>query len=276
MPTLNTIVVFTLHKSASMLLHRHCESLCRIAGIDYHSPNLPASGLSARMLLTEPDVWRSRRGCIAPVRFYADLPESDAFSILLHLRDPRDVLVSMFYSYCYIHAGEIPPATGYRRDAIERGIDAFVLAKSGASDIHYPGDYGTGGHLEPLIGNVPTRYRRYLDRLLGRPNVTLLRYEEMVTDYRAWLEKFVRPFPLSNPVRTLEEMSARSRELFPQRETDQLTHVRHVSPGDHRQKLRLETIERLNEIYADVLDALGYGRDASRTRPTRIETQAVS
>jgi hypothetical protein len=273
---MNTIVVFTLHKSASMLLHRHCESLCRIAGIDYHSPNLPASGLSARMLLTDPEIWRSRRGCIAPVRFWADLPESQDFSILLHLRDPRDVLVSMFYSYCYIHAGEIAPATGYRMEAIERGIDAFVLAKSGANDFPYPGDYGTGGHLEPLIGNVPTRYRRYLDRLLGRRNVTLLRYEEMVTDYRAWLEKFVRPFPLVNPVLTVEEMSARSGELFPARRTDQLTHVRHIAPGDHRLKLRRETIERLNEIYADVLGALGYERDAPRTPPARIEAQAVS
>jgi hypothetical protein len=252
------IVVFTLHKSASMFIHRQCEWLCRLSDLPYHSPNMPSCGLNARMLLSEPDIWRTRSGCFAPLRFFVEIPQLERYEVLLHLRDPRDVLVSMFYSYCHIHAGEIPANTGYRRAAAERGIDAFVLAKSSADSARYPGDYGTGGHVEDLVGNVLTRYRTYIERLLRRPNVTLLKYEEMVADYPAWLEKFSRPFPLRDRRRVLDELVAQSATFFPHRATDSLSHVRHVAPGDHRLKLEPTTIERLDELYADVLDALGY------------------
>jgi Sulfotransferase domain len=255
------IAVFTLHKSASMFIHRQCESLCRLAGIDYHSPNLAASGLDARKLLTDKDLWSSRHGCFAPLRFFVPIPRVADFAVLLHLRDPRNVLVSMFYSYCYIHPGEVEAGTGYRRQAAAKGIDAFVLAKASDQSRDYPGDYGTGGHVEDLIGNLPRRYRDYIDRLLGKPNVTLLKYEEMVTDYRGWLTKFIAPFRLEDPATVVETLVARSGEFFPERRHDALSHIRHVQPGDHRAKLEPATIRQLNEIFADVLGALQYSRE---------------
>ena len=134
------IIVFTLHKSASMFIHRQCEMLCALSGMAYHSPNTPDSGLDARRLLTDKDIWRSRRGCFAPIRFFVDVPEIDRYNIILHLRDPRDVLVSMFYSYCFIHGGEVPGNTGHRKEAAERGIDDFVLAKATERSSAYKGD----------------------------------------------------------------------------------------------------------------------------------------
>jgi hypothetical protein len=252
------IVVFTLHKSGSMFLHRQCETLCAASGLEYHSPNVPGSGLDARRLLTEPELWRARHGCLAPIRFYVDIPQLENYDIILHLRDPRDVLVSMFYSYCYIHSGPIPPNTGYRKAAADDGIDAFVLAKASEMSRRYPGDYGTGGHVEDLIGNIPRRYRNYIEHLLGRPNVTLLRYEEMVTDYPSWLEKFSRTFPLPDRQALLESSAAQSASFFPRRSSDVMSHVRHVTPGDFRNKLKPETIARLNEVFAEVLGRLGY------------------
>lgn len=252
------IVVFTLHKSASMFIHRQCELLCGRSGIAYHSPNLPGSGLDARRLLTDKEIWRSRHGCFAPIRFFVDIPRIEDYSVILHLRDPRDVLVSMFYSYCYIHPGEIPPNTGYRREVAEAGIDAFVLGKASPKSSGYRGDYGTGGHVEDLIGNLPRRYFDYLDRLVGKPNVMLLKYEEMVGDYSAWLHKFVLPFPIDDKHRIVEELAAQRQTLFPKRELDVMNHVRHVTPGDHQMKLKGSTIRRLNEIFADTLAKLGY------------------
>ena len=252
------IAVFTLHKSASMFIHQQCELLSRLAGIPYHSPNVPQSGLNARALLTDKTLWSTRHGCIAPIRFYVDLPQMEEYRILLHLRDPRDVLVSMFYSYCYIHPGELEGNTGYRREVAARGIDAFVLAKSlgGPGEIH--GDYGTGGHVEDLIGNLARRYRDYVDHFVGKPNVTLLQYEEMVTDYPGWLKKFIEPFPIPDKARVTGELAARAAEFFPRRAQDEMQHVRHVTPGDHRAKLRPETVTRLNEIFAETLKVLGY------------------
>lgn len=254
------IVVFTLHKSASMFLHRQCELLSRVADLPYHSPNVRGSGLDARRLLTDKELWSSRSGCFGPVRFFVEVPRMEDYEILLHLRDPRDVLVSMFYSYCYIHNGEVAADTGYRARAAREGIDAFVLAKACGDSASYPGDYGTGGHVEDLIGDVPMRYRRYLDHLIGRPNVRLLKYEEMVTDYRSWLTRFIEPFPIANKEAVIAEQAALAPTFFPKRDSDVRNHVRHVTPGDHRAKLQPATIQRLNQVFADVLDALHYDK----------------
>jgi hypothetical protein len=254
------IVVFTLHKSASMFIHAQSQFLCRAGGFPYHSPNVPNSGLDARTLLTDKSVWRTRHGCFAPVRFFVDIPGMDQYHIILHLRDPRDVLVSMFYSYCYTHHGDIAGNTGHRRETAEEGIDAFVLGKSSAASAKYPGDYGTGGHVEDIIGNLPKRYRDYVNKFLGKPNVVFVKYEEMVTDYRGWLEKFIAPFPIDDKAGVIAGLVAQADALFPKRPTDVMQHVRHVTPGDHKAKLKSSTIKTLDEIFAETLDALGYER----------------
>jgi hypothetical protein len=254
------IVVFTLHKSASMFIHHQCELLSALSGIAYHSPNLPASGLDARRLRTDKELWSSRHGCFAPVRFFVEIPQVEEYQIILHLRDPRDVLVSMFYSYCFIHAGEIAANTGYRQEVAARGIDAFVLAKASDGSTGYRGDYGTGGHVEDLIGNLPHRYREYREQFLGKPNVLLVKYEEMVTDYRGWLRKFIAPFPIDDKDRVITDLAGQSAAFFPRRTEDAMNHVRHVTPGDHKLKLKPSTIAELDRIFAETLDDLGYER----------------
>jgi len=252
------IIVFTLHKSASMFLHKQCELLSRLSGIEYHSPNVPTSGIDARRLLTDKEIWRTRHGCFAPIRFFVDVPNMEQYEIILHLRDPRDVLVSMFFSYCFIHPGEIAGNTGYRREVAVRGIDAFVLDKASGNSSAYRGDYGTGGHVEDLVGSMSHRYRAYINGLLGRPNVMLVAYEEMVTDYRSWLERFIKSFPLADKQRVVDELVELSPTFFPRRDGDVMAHVRHVTPGDYRKKLRPETIHQLDEVFSDVLHVLGY------------------
>ena len=252
------IIVFTMHKSASMFIHKQCELLSGLSGIAYHSPNIANSGLDARRLLTDENVWRSLHGCFAPIRFFVNVPQLENYRVILHLRDPRDVLVSMFYSYCYIHAGEVEGNTGYRKEVADKGIDAFVLSKASEECPSYRGDYGTGAHSEDLIGNIPKRYRDYIDRLLGRPNVIFVKYEEMVTDYRSWLEKVIQPFPLENKETIIEKLVALSPTFFPKRTTDIMNHRRHITPGDYKEKLKPSTIRQLDDIFGNTLDVLGY------------------
>ena len=125
--TTKDIIVFTLHKSASMFIHQQCKLLSSLSSIGYHSPNATGNVLNPRNLLTDKTIWQTRHGCFAPIRFYVDVPQMENYNIILHLRDPRDVLVSMFYSYCYIHDGEIDANTGYRKAVASQGIDKFVL-----------------------------------------------------------------------------------------------------------------------------------------------------
>ncbi len=252
------IIVFTLHKCASMFIHQQCQLLSHLSGMTYNSPNTQNTLFTAQRLLTDRAIWGSHHGCFAPIRFFVDVPDFENYHTILHLRDPRDVLASMFYSYCYIHKGEIAGNTGYRKEAAEAGIDKFVLDKSLNRNSSYVGDYGTGQHLEDLIGNITDRYNDYINHVLGRSNVLFVKYEDMVTNYRGWLEKFIEPFPLSDKSRLIEELVAQSSEFFPERTTDRMAHRRHITPGDHKNKLKASTISQLNEIFGDILCALGY------------------
>ncbi len=164
----------------------------------------------------------------------------------------------MFYSYCFIHRGEIAGNTGYRKEASSLGIDKFVLSKASVHSTNYEGDYGTGGHVEEIIGNLPRRYDDYIKNLIGKPNVILVKYEEMVTNYRNWLEKFIIPFPVNNKNEVIDKLVELSPAFFPERKQDTMTHIRHITPGDHKEKLKSSTIQQLNKIFNTTLDALNY------------------
>ena len=61
-------------------------------------------------------------------------------------------------------------------------------------------------------------------------------------------------------MRLVDELALQAPLLFPKRERDALSHIRHVTPGDYRQKLKTSTIARLNETFAVALERLGYER----------------
>lgn len=252
------IIVFTMHKSASMFIHQLSAYLSELSGIAYNSPNAQNSEVSEHSLLTDKQLWRSRHGCFAPIRFYVDVPQIDNYRIILHLRDPRDVLVSMYYSYCYIHPGEIPGNTGYRKQVAEQGVDAFVLTKARETASSYRGGYGTGGPAQEMTGNIVKKYQDYINNLLGKRNVIFVKYEEMVTDFHRWLGRFIEPFPIDAKAELVERLVTRSPEFFPQRNNDVMAHIRHIMPGDHKNKLKTSTIEELNDIFKDILRSLNY------------------
>jgi len=179
--------------------------------------------------------------------------------VILHLRDPRDVLTSMFYSYCYMHAGEIEANSGYRKEVAEAGIDQFVLDMAGPKFDSYRGDYGIGSRYKQYVGNVRERYRQYFEQLADRPNTVVVSYEEMVLDFERWLEKVVRAFNLEEPALTVAAVGERhSPSVCSAEKEDIWSHKRKVTPGDHREKLKPDTICELNRIFRDILIWLGY------------------
>jgi hypothetical protein len=167
----------------------------------------------------------------------------------------------MFYSYCYMHAGEIERHTGYRKAVAEAGIDRFVLDMVGEAFYTYRGDYGIGSRYKQHVGTVLDRYQRYLE-LLARPNTMVASYEEMVLSFPSWLEKIIRAFDLTNPEETGAVVAARHANSVGAGEEDIWSHKRKVTPGDHREKLQSATIRQLNQIFAPVLDKLGYSGPA--------------
>ncbi len=253
------IIAYTTHKAGSMVLHRVLKDICELNRIRYYSPNEARSQLPFERMFAGHDFIAKKRGCSGPIRFFVPTQALDRASIILHLRDPRDVLVSMFYSYCYMHEGEIERHTGYRKAVAEAGIDRFVLDMVGEPFYDYRGDYGIGSRYKKHVGNVLDRYQRYLEELVDRPNTIVVSYEEMVLAFPSWLEKIVSAFDLTDPEETRAVVAARhANSVAAEGEEDVWSHKRKVTPGDHREKLQPETIRQLDEIFASVLERLGY------------------
>ena len=251
------IIVFSMHRSGSMLLYQLCRRLAPLTGYRHYSPNGGDVRVSIRQFAERPEHWLTQKGCFGPLRIYIPAPRTEDTKILLHLRDPRDVLVSMFFSYCYSHGGEIEGGTGYRKEVAEWGIDEFVWRMATAEDAPVTGDYGTGSHLWDLAGNVRRRYESYVANLFERPNTVFVRYEDMVSGSTCWLRGVSGIFGFEDPeqIERIRMGLARHTEAD---HDDQWVHRRQVTPGDYKRKLRPETIIRLNNAFGDVLARLGY------------------
>ncbi|MEY2479680.1 MAG: hypothetical protein QOI04_607 [Verrucomicrobiota bacterium] len=241
-----------------MVLHRVLRELCDRNGINYYSLNKGGESLPIDRMLDGADFIAERNGCFGPIRFFVPSKALPEARIILHLRDPRDVLISMFFSYCFMHPGDVEANTGYRKDVARAGIDRFVLDMV-TDDFHsYAGDYGTGLKFKKYAGNIYERYARYLSEILSKPNTILVSYEEMVLSFPTWLRKILSVFELQNLEETYNEIASHQAHAVEPTEEDISSHKRQVTPGDYKKKLRPETIRELNRKFKEVLDTLGY------------------
>ena len=154
------------------------------------------------------------------------------------LREPRDVLTSLYFSHAYSHA--IPllnqeELLNLRKKALSMTIDEYV------------------------IENMPKYlriYQEYCQNLFGKPNVMFVTYEKMVTDFDTWLDSIIEFLKL----KVSPELVSKIKEEadFTVKEENIYAHKRQVLPGEHQRKLKPETIEILNYNFSEILDVLGY------------------
>lgn len=166
-------------------------------------------------------------------RFDLDL---DDCNVLLLVRDPRDMLVSMYFSVARSHV--IPKRherlKRERAKAASLTIDEFVLSRA----------------------SIFSRIHAVYQKKLPLERIKVYRYEDVVFEKRAWLADIVASLDL--PVdRDLIDMVVERFDIVPQTEDDR-EHIRQVYPGDHRVKLEQATIERLNEQLAGFLSSYDY------------------
>lgn len=238
---MTNIIVFTVHKAASMVLNTLLMQVTALARMPYHSPNLPGTPFFFDPPKHNWDADAAARiaqlsGCIGPIRRPIEIQNLDQQKIILHLRDPRDVLTSLFFSHCYSHYG-FDARAQEREEWIKAGIDKFVIDKS-----H---DYAE-------------RYDTYCDMLLGKPNVTFVTYEEMVRSFETWLIKFLSPFDLPQRSQVIKNIASLYKDEFKVSTENVSQHKRKITPGDYLEKLYPETIQELNRKFSRSLERFGY------------------
>lgn len=177
--------------------------------------------------------------CYGPFRWFREIPDLDKYRAVLHLRDPRDGLVSEYFSFGFSHVTKTKKQIEHRDWVRQQTIDEYVLQVAEKKlDIH----------------------QAYVEQLLPRPNVLYVTYEQMIEDFDGWLQRIAEHTDLAIP-EALDRIKAT--HVSSVEKEDPTKHVRQMTPGDHLRKLKPETIERLNDQFRPVLDALGYPLDAA-------------
>lgn len=243
-------LVFTFHKAGSMAIHRYLGWLAGVTGLAHHSPNNKEDADKRLFLIkpeprqNDPDWWQATGhrldGLIGPIRRPIALPDDLEARGVVAVRDPRDALTSMFFSFAISHGGV---ADAQRKAWIDMGIDRFVLQR---------------------LPDLKERLVAYSQLLTRRRDWPLLRYEDMVLRFDVWLEQMLGGLALAPDPRAVAAFAREKTEEYAaiiaarqQREREDL-HVRTVAPGDHRKKLRPETISTINEMLAPELAFFGY------------------
>lgn len=186
-----------------------------------------------------------RHAIYGPLREYVEMPNMDRRPIVLMLRDPRDVLVSDYFSIAYSHA--LPGAHQARIELLERR-QRFRQTTL---------DRGVFYALSEFL----PKYQRYADTLLGRDNVRFITYEQLVADFSGWAVDFLGGLGLPPDAGVIAKLEKEFLSGGPKADREDVTHHRRQgAPGEFRRKLQPETIDELNAVFAPLLDTYGCWR----------------
>ena len=233
------IAIHALHKSGTMFLYHFFKRLAAQQQFEFFStnndpPNEPAE-----------DTTLPARFCCCPLRtfeFDSSFTISDDLFRIFHVRDPRDMLVSEYFSFGWSHPTTASEGAGLskrRKEIQQMSIDDYVVN-------------------QPKFSNRPLdkKFRPLVTRKLEPNSEILVKYETMVTRFPAWVAKVIQPFGFRIPRFAAAKLAWRYRNEF--KPSGKGTHKRTITPGDFRNQLQPRTIQILNDRFEDVLEKFAY------------------
>jgi Sulfotransferase domain len=248
-PAAGTFFILGVRKSGSSLLNSIINALAKLNNLNYidvagrlFKAGIPvhdwqdSSELS--VILAPGNVYGGFRN--SPKAFY----RSPLFRVgrkLLLVRDPRDALVSEYFSSAYSHS--IPDA-GESRDemlalrerSLRTTIDDYVLQSA---------------------RTLKRTLREYMI-FTKDPNCRWFRYEDIIFDKARFIDDVCGFFGWTIADRDRANILGWA-DVRPSEERP-TEFVRRVTPGDHREKLKPGVVHRLNKMFAEELAHFGYQR----------------
>ena len=221
----DSVFIFALHKSGSVLLDNIIQDLCKSAhvptvSIDVFCFNkgLPIErvtpGSVAALLNSSGYCFSGFRG-VHPCLAQVDLAQRRKVVLV---RDPRDILTSFYFSMAKSHAipkdGEMRDRMmAIREQANLTPIDAYVLS--------------------PQVDFIAKNFRRFID--LEGETTKVYRYEDVIFDKANWVKSIAQWLSLDVGGAEAERI-ARKYDIRPDDENPE-RHVRQVTPGNYKKHL---------------------------------------
>lgn len=241
-PGYPSVYLFSHHKSGSTLMDGMVSTYSQGLGIPAFSLYNAAfdAGIPTNAIRADAAVCFEPEGYVyTGFRHYPHFTLPLAGHRLVWLvRDPRDMLVSLYYSVTRSHA--VPKSHRVFREKREQAqslsLEEFVLRNA----------------------NTYLRsFARYRDQLPVE-HLKVYRYEDVIYEKERWLRELVEflGLPLK---RRLVRTVAKRYDVFPERE-EPGAHVRQVHPGNYLSKLTEAVCEELTGKLAPILDHHGYER----------------
>jgi len=239
-PGLQSAYIFAFARSGSTLLNNMVAAYCRQIDVPTFSLFNTAfdQGVATQDIQEDACVCFKKSGYI-----YTGFRHFPAFNLDLTgvpaiwlTRDPRDMLVSLYYSELKSHP-------------IPKGLDAYVKNREEAGKL-------TINQFAISRSRIfANQFRRYKKKLAGS-DFKIYRYEDVIYEKEKWLTDVVTKLRLSYKPRLIGNF-AEHFDIMPDVE-DVNEHIRQVHPGDHRNKLTRQTIQELNKSLADFLKYFDY------------------
>lgn len=158
------------------------------------------------------------------------------------VRDPRDMVTSQYFSEAYSHVAPGASASDEllrqfeerRAKALAEPIDDYALRRS---------------------GDLARAFARTREKLAGIDH-KVYRYEDVVFSKRDWVVDMLGHLGLPMRAGLVDRIVAQN-DVVPSEENAS-AHIRRVAPGDHKDKLRPDTIARIDALFAPIYEAYGY------------------
>ena len=181
------------------------------------------------------NVFRVSGFIYGPMRHYQPIPEIKQYKTLLILRDPRDVLVSHYYSAKYSHEVSTTKMLQKRRMTQGQDIDEFVLER---------------------LEEFAKIYEQYKLNILPLEGTIFVRYEDMISNPKDFIIKLYKILKINIDSEHIEEI-VKNRMVMPKRE-DKYSHRRSGKSGQYLEKLNSKTVKAINSRLANVIDAFDF------------------
>ena len=240
---IQSFFAFAIPKSGSVLLDNVLEDICACLDIPAISIAKTAfqEGIEEGQFGEEICEFFVERGyCYYGFRYfptYLHHFKIQSFKKLLLVRDPRDILVSHYFSMKKSHPlpeGEMGIHLSELRQKLDgMEIDDYVLESAQG------------------FANIFRGYTQIEDE-----NLKVFRYEDIVFEKSRWIGSILEFLGLELEQQHINEIAMRH-DVFPCQENI-MAHIRKVTPGDHKDKLNLNTIKLLNEVFEDILVKYNY------------------
>lgn len=169
-----------------------------------------------------------------PMRSNRDIPNKQAYKNLLILRDPRDVMVSLFYSMRYSHSLISKGMISIRQEAEKHDVDSYVYLRA---------------------QEFREKYDSYKELLVQNYNTLYLRYDDLIDNPETSLKKIIDFIGVELHQETFKELA---NQLKPSDSENIYTHKRSGRSGQFKEKLKTETIDFLNQEFEEIIPYFGF------------------